>query len=139
MVACARKWCAVATSKGYLRIFTAHGDKPLYGAMPRWSSSFLRPSCQPQQGDWLCPSPPLWMCLSAFPCDTCWGTGGLQKMIFSLPGPIVSMVGHGQRLVLVYHGVQPIKGQVHTGGACSGGLHASTPHPFFQPAPPPEP
>lgn len=61
VVACARKWCAVATSKGYLRIFTAHG--------------------------------------------------GLQKMIFSLPGPIVSMVGHGQRLVLVYHGVQPIKGQ----------------------------
>lgn len=29
--------------------------------------------------------------------------GGVQKEIFSLPGPVVSMAGHGEQLMLVYH------------------------------------
>lgn len=29
--------------------------------------------------------------------------GGVQKEVFSLPGPIVSMAGHGEQLVIVYH------------------------------------
>ncbi|XP_038612733.1 WD repeat and HMG-box DNA-binding protein 1 [Tachyglossus aculeatus] len=29
--------------------------------------------------------------------------GGVQKEIFSLPGPVVSMAGHGEQLLIVYH------------------------------------
>ncbi|NXW08941.1 WDHD1 protein, partial [Fregetta grallaria] len=29
--------------------------------------------------------------------------GGVQKEIFSLPGPVVSMAGHGEQLVIIYH------------------------------------
>lgn len=29
--------------------------------------------------------------------------GGVQKEIFSLPGPVVSMAGHGEQLMVVYH------------------------------------
>lgn len=29
--------------------------------------------------------------------------GGVQKEVFSLPGPVVSMAGHGEQLVIVYH------------------------------------
>lgn len=29
--------------------------------------------------------------------------GGVQKEIFSLPGPVVSMAGHGEQLMIVYH------------------------------------
>lgn len=29
--------------------------------------------------------------------------GGVQKEIFSLPGPVVSMAGHGEQLFIVYH------------------------------------
>lgn len=28
---------------------------------------------------------------------------GVQKEIFSLPGPVVSMAGHGEQLVVIYH------------------------------------
>ncbi|NXJ98950.1 WDHD1 protein, partial [Corythaixoides concolor] len=29
--------------------------------------------------------------------------GGVQKEIFSLPGPVVSMAGHGEQLMMIYH------------------------------------
>ena len=29
--------------------------------------------------------------------------GGVQKEIFSLPGPVVSMAGHGEQLMIMYH------------------------------------
>ncbi|NXF44715.1 WDHD1 protein, partial [Oceanites oceanicus] len=29
--------------------------------------------------------------------------GGVQKEIFSLPGPVVSMAGHGEQLMIIYH------------------------------------
>lgn len=29
--------------------------------------------------------------------------GGVQREIFSLPGPVVSMAGHGEQLMVVYH------------------------------------
>lgn len=29
--------------------------------------------------------------------------GGVQKEIFSLPGSVVSMAGHGEQLLIVYH------------------------------------
>ena len=29
--------------------------------------------------------------------------GGVQRELFSLPGPVVSMVGHGEQLLIVYH------------------------------------
>ncbi|KAB1277644.1 WD repeat and HMG-box DNA-binding protein 1 [Camelus dromedarius] len=29
--------------------------------------------------------------------------GGVQKEVFSLPGPVVSMAGHGEQLVIIYH------------------------------------
>lgn len=29
--------------------------------------------------------------------------GGVQREIFSLPGPVVCMVGHGEQLLVVYH------------------------------------
>lgn len=29
--------------------------------------------------------------------------GGVQKEIFSLPGPVVSMAGHGEQLLVVFH------------------------------------
>lgn len=29
--------------------------------------------------------------------------GGVQKEIFSLPGPVVSMAGHGEQLIVIYH------------------------------------
>ncbi|NWI17154.1 WDHD1 protein, partial [Crypturellus soui] len=29
--------------------------------------------------------------------------GGVQKEIFSLPGPVVSMAGHGEQLLIIYH------------------------------------
>uniref|UniRef100_A0A8C4HEI4 WD repeat and HMG-box DNA-binding protein 1 n=1 Tax=Dicentrarchus labrax TaxID=13489 RepID=A0A8C4HEI4_DICLA len=29
--------------------------------------------------------------------------GGLQREIFSLPGPVVCMVGHGEQLLIIYH------------------------------------
>ena len=29
--------------------------------------------------------------------------GGVQKEVFSLPGPVVSMAGHGEQLIIVYH------------------------------------
>lgn len=29
--------------------------------------------------------------------------GGVQKEIFSLPGPVVSMAGHGEQLMVIYH------------------------------------
>uniref|UniRef100_A0A6J0SAG9 WD repeat and HMG-box DNA-binding protein 1 n=1 Tax=Pogona vitticeps TaxID=103695 RepID=A0A6J0SAG9_9SAUR len=30
-------------------------------------------------------------------------TGGVQKEVFSLPGPVVSMAGHGEQLLLTFH------------------------------------
>lgn len=29
--------------------------------------------------------------------------GGLQKEVFSIPGPVVTMAGHTHQLILVYH------------------------------------
>lgn len=29
--------------------------------------------------------------------------GGVQKEVFCLPGPVVSMAGHGEQLCIVYH------------------------------------
>lgn len=29
--------------------------------------------------------------------------GGVQKEVFSLAGPVVSMAGHGEQLFIVYH------------------------------------
>jgi len=29
--------------------------------------------------------------------------GGVQREIFSLPGPVVSMAGHGEQLMIIYH------------------------------------
>ncbi|VTJ71024.1 Hypothetical predicted protein, partial [Marmota monax] len=29
--------------------------------------------------------------------------GGVQKEVFSLPGPVVSMAGHGEQLFIIYH------------------------------------
>lgn len=29
--------------------------------------------------------------------------GGVQRELFSLPGPVVCMVGHGEQLLIVYH------------------------------------
>ncbi|EGW09434.1 WD repeat and HMG-box DNA-binding protein 1 [Cricetulus griseus] len=34
--------------------------------------------------------------------------GGVQKEVFSLPGPVVSMTGHGEQLCIVYHRVTVI-------------------------------
>ncbi|XP_053127848.1 WD repeat and HMG-box DNA-binding protein 1 isoform X2 [Hemicordylus capensis] len=42
-------------------------------------------------------------------------TGGVQKEIFSLPGPVVSMAGHGEQLLLVFH-----KGTGFEGDQCLG-------------------
>jgi len=61
VLTCAKKWCALATTKSHLRIFSAHG--------------------------------------------------GLQKILFSLRGPVVAMVGHGDRIAVVCHGMQPHEGQ----------------------------
>lgn len=34
--------------------------------------------------------------------------GGVQKEIFCLPGPVVSMAGHGEQLMIIYHrGISP--------------------------------
>uniref|UniRef100_A0A8C6DMN5 WD repeat and HMG-box DNA-binding protein 1 n=1 Tax=Moschus moschiferus TaxID=68415 RepID=A0A8C6DMN5_MOSMO len=41
--------------------------------------------------------------------------GGVQKEVFSLPGPIVSMAGHGEQLVIVYH-----RGTGFDGDQCLG-------------------
>ncbi len=37
-------------------------------------------------------------------------SGGLQRAIVSIPGPIVSMAGHGEKLLIVVHGGMPIPG-----------------------------
>lgn len=41
--------------------------------------------------------------------------GGVQKEVFSLPGPVVSMAGHGEQLFLVYH-----RGTGFDGDQCLG-------------------
>ncbi|EMP33093.1 WD repeat and HMG-box DNA-binding protein 1 [Chelonia mydas] len=41
--------------------------------------------------------------------------GGVQKEIFSLPGPVVSMAGHGEQLVVIYH-----RGTGFDGDQCLG-------------------
>ncbi|XP_039923184.1 WD repeat and HMG-box DNA-binding protein 1 [Hirundo rustica] len=41
--------------------------------------------------------------------------GGVQKEIFSLPGPVVSMAGHGEQLMVVYH-----RGTGFDGDQCLG-------------------
>lgn len=41
--------------------------------------------------------------------------GGVQKEIFSLPGPVVSMAGHGEQLFVVYH-----RGTGFDGDQCLG-------------------
>ncbi|XP_066481491.1 WD repeat and HMG-box DNA-binding protein 1 [Tiliqua scincoides] len=41
--------------------------------------------------------------------------GGVQKEIFSLPGPVVSMAGHGEQLLVVFH-----KGTGFEGDQCLG-------------------
>ncbi|KFQ34621.1 PREDICTED: WD repeat and HMG-box DNA-binding protein 1 [Merops nubicus] len=41
--------------------------------------------------------------------------GGVQKEIFSLPGPVVSMAGHGDQLMVVYH-----RGTGFDGDQCLG-------------------
>ncbi|XP_062061076.1 WD repeat and HMG-box DNA-binding protein 1 isoform X2 [Lepus europaeus] len=41
--------------------------------------------------------------------------GGVQKQIFSLPGPVVSMAGHGEQLFIVYH-----RGTGFDGDQCLG-------------------
>uniref|UniRef100_A0A8C5TA85 WD repeat and HMG-box DNA-binding protein 1 n=1 Tax=Malurus cyaneus samueli TaxID=2593467 RepID=A0A8C5TA85_9PASS len=41
--------------------------------------------------------------------------GGVQKEIFSLPGPVVSMAGHGEQLMIVYH-----RGTGFDGDQCLG-------------------
>lgn len=39
--------------------------------------------------------------------------GGVQREIFSLPGPVVCMVGHGEQLLIVYH-----RGETQTRHTC---------------------
>ncbi|XP_053922789.1 WD repeat and HMG-box DNA-binding protein 1 [Cuculus canorus] len=41
--------------------------------------------------------------------------GGVQKEIFSLPGPVVSMAGHGEQLIIIYH-----RGTGFDGNQCLG-------------------
>ncbi|KFW81171.1 WD repeat and HMG-box DNA-binding protein 1 [Phalacrocorax carbo] len=41
--------------------------------------------------------------------------GGVQKEIFSLPGPVVSMAGHGEQLMIMYH-----RGTGFDGDQCLG-------------------
>uniref|UniRef100_A0A8D0Z1D5 WD repeat and HMG-box DNA-binding protein 1 n=1 Tax=Sus scrofa TaxID=9823 RepID=A0A8D0Z1D5_PIG len=41
--------------------------------------------------------------------------GGVQKEVFSLPGPVVSMAGHGEQLIIVYH-----RGTGFDGDQCLG-------------------
>ncbi|XP_014802498.1 PREDICTED: WD repeat and HMG-box DNA-binding protein 1 isoform X2 [Calidris pugnax] len=41
--------------------------------------------------------------------------GGVQKEIFSLPGPVVSMAGHGEQLMIIYH-----RGTGFDGDQCLG-------------------
>ncbi|KAM6201119.1 WD repeat and HMG-box DNA-binding protein 1 [Rhynchocyon petersi] len=41
--------------------------------------------------------------------------GGVQKEVFSLPGPVVSMAGHGEQLFMVYH-----RGTGFDGDQCLG-------------------
>ncbi|XP_074960391.1 WD repeat and HMG-box DNA-binding protein 1 [Phalacrocorax aristotelis] len=41
--------------------------------------------------------------------------GGVQKEIFSLPGPVVSMAGHGEQLMIIYH-----RGTGFEGDQCLG-------------------
>uniref|UniRef100_A0A8C6J079 WD repeat and HMG-box DNA-binding protein 1 n=1 Tax=Melopsittacus undulatus TaxID=13146 RepID=A0A8C6J079_MELUD len=41
--------------------------------------------------------------------------GGVQKEIFSLPGPVVSMAGHGEQLMVIYH-----RGTGFDGDQCIG-------------------
>ncbi|KAF1497333.1 WD repeat and HMG-box DNA-binding protein 1, partial [Eudyptula minor novaehollandiae] len=41
--------------------------------------------------------------------------GGVQKEIFSLPGPVVSMAGHGEQLIIIYH-----RGTGFDGDQCLG-------------------
>ncbi|KAM5235466.1 WD repeat and HMG-box DNA-binding protein 1 [Ctenodactylus gundi] len=41
--------------------------------------------------------------------------GGVQREVFSLPGPVVSMAGHGEQLVIVYH-----RGAGFDGDQCLG-------------------
>uniref|UniRef100_A0A8C0W7I5 WD repeat and HMG-box DNA-binding protein 1 n=1 Tax=Castor canadensis TaxID=51338 RepID=A0A8C0W7I5_CASCN len=41
--------------------------------------------------------------------------GGVQKEVFSLPGPVVSIAGHGEQLCIVYH-----KGTGFNGDQCLG-------------------
>ncbi|NXN06559.1 WDHD1 protein, partial [Indicator maculatus] len=41
--------------------------------------------------------------------------GGVQKEIFSLPGPVVSMAGHGEQLMVIYH-----RGTGFDGDQCLG-------------------
>ncbi|XP_047395850.1 WD repeat and HMG-box DNA-binding protein 1 isoform X2 [Sciurus carolinensis] len=41
--------------------------------------------------------------------------GGVQKEIFSLPGPVVSMAGHGEQLFIIYH-----RGTGFDGDQCLG-------------------
>ncbi|XP_065695822.1 WD repeat and HMG-box DNA-binding protein 1 isoform X1 [Patagioenas fasciata] len=41
--------------------------------------------------------------------------GGVQKEIFSLPGPVVSMAGHGEQLIVIYH-----RGTGFDGDQCLG-------------------
>ncbi|XP_044292863.1 WD repeat and HMG-box DNA-binding protein 1 isoform X2 [Varanus komodoensis] len=42
-------------------------------------------------------------------------TGGFQKEVFSIPGPVVSMAGHGEQLLVVFH-----KGVGFEGDQCLG-------------------
>ncbi|XP_011243314.1 WD repeat and HMG-box DNA-binding protein 1 isoform X1 [Mus musculus] len=45
--------------------------------------------------------------------------GGVQKEVFCLPGPVVSMAGHGEQLCIVYHRAWVLNAQMHTwNGAC---------------------
>ncbi|KAM6273502.1 WD repeat and HMG-box DNA-binding protein 1 isoform 1-T1 [Porphyrio hochstetteri] len=41
--------------------------------------------------------------------------GGVQKEIFSIPGPVVSMAGHGEQLMIIYH-----RGTGFDGDQCLG-------------------
>ena len=37
--------------------------------------------------------------------------GGVQRHVLSLPGPVVTMVGEGDTLMLIYHAAHPLPGQ----------------------------
>ncbi|KAK2853667.1 hypothetical protein Q5P01_006328 [Channa striata] len=44
--------------------------------------------------------------------------GGVQKEIFSLPGPVVCMAGHGEQLLIVYHQGRGFDGEQALGVSC---------------------